>query len=60
MVRAMTLNMWMLVSYDEAKERIKKAMPEASPRTVIVYASFISAIFTSVGSLPMDNIKTKI
>ena len=30
MVRAMTLNMWMLVSYDEAKERIKRAMPNAS------------------------------
>jgi len=31
MIRAMTLNMWMLVSYDEAKEKIKRAMPSASP-----------------------------
>ena len=60
MIRAMTLNMWMLVSYDEAKEKIKRAMPSASPTQIAVYASFVSAIFTSVGSLPMDNIKTKL
>ena len=60
MIRAMTLNMWMLVSYDEAKERIAKAFPEWSKTKVAICGSLVSAVFTSVGSLPADNIKTKI
>ena len=60
MIRAMTLNMWMLVSYDEAKERLKKANPDWSTRKVAIVGSLISAVFTACGTLPADNIKTKL
>ena len=60
MLRAMTLNMWMLVSYDEAKERLSNSNPDWSKTKVAVVGSLISAVFTACGSLPMDNVKTKI
>ena len=60
-VRAMALNMFMLVSFDEAKERITKAMPEGtSALRITIQASMVSSIFTAGGSLPFDNIKTKL
>jgi solute carrier family 25 oxoglutarate transporter 11 len=34
MMRAMALNVFMMVSYDESRERIAKAMPDASPKKV--------------------------
>lgn len=60
MMRATVLNCWMLVSYDTAKENLKKSMPEASDRKVAIYSSLVSSCFTVVGTLPFDNIKTKV
>ena len=58
--RACAMNMWMLVSYDESKERLRKAMPKTSDREVQICSSLVSSVFTSCGTLPFDNIKTKL
>lgn len=56
--RACSLNMAMMVSYDEAKEYfIKKNGPG---KLQIFKATMVSAVFTSTFSLPADNLKTKI
>lgn len=60
MVRAMIYNMWMLVTNDEAKERIANAFPDMSKRKVAIFGSFTSAAFVAVGALPLDNVKTKL
>jgi hypothetical protein len=60
MLRAMALNMWMMVSFDETKERMRKAMPDASNQKVTMYASLVASCFTACGTLPFDNIKTKL
>jgi solute carrier family 25 oxoglutarate transporter 11 len=61
MARAMALNCALLVTYEEAKERISKKMgPGANPFKVQAIASMISACATSVCSLPFDNVKTKL
>ena len=60
MTRAMVLNMFMLVSYDQSKESLARSMPDASNRKVSIYASLVSSVFTSAGTLPFDNIKTKV
>ena len=59
-VRAMIYNMWMLATFDEAKERLKRAFPQMSNMQISIYGSFISACFVAVGALPMDNVKTKL
>lgn len=60
MSRAVALNMSMLVSYDTAKEIATKSMgPDASPTYINFGSSMIAAVATAIGSLPFDNIKTK-
>lgn len=60
MSRAISLNTCMLVTYDTAKEAATKAMgADASPFKIQVGSSMLAAVATAVGSLPFDNIKTK-
>ena len=57
----MALNVAMLVSYDESKERLTKYMgKDANPKAVMFGASMVSAVATSTCSLPFDNLKTKL
>jgi len=58
-VRAMSLNLGMLVSYDESKERLTKYLGN-SPNTVWALSSFISGTIAAAMSLPFDNVKTKL
>lgn len=58
--RAMALNVAMLVTYDEAKERLTKSYGNGNPRAIMFAASMLSACATSTASLPFDNIKTKL
>ena len=57
-VRAMSLNLGMLVSYDESKERLEKYIK--NPNTIWVLSSLISGGIASAMSLPFDNVKTKL
>jgi solute carrier family 25 oxoglutarate transporter 11 len=60
MTRAVSLNLCMMVSYDSAKDFATASLgPSASPFTVQFGSSMIAAISVAVGSLPFDNIKTK-
>lgn len=60
MARAMALNCALLVTYEEAKERITKFMgPGTSAFKIQAVSSMISAVATSTASLPFDNVKTK-
>ena len=60
MSRAVALNVSMLVSYDTAKDVATKSLgPDASPFQIQFGSSMIAAVATAVGSLPFDNIKTK-
>lgn len=60
MMRASALNVSMLVSYETAKDMATVAMgPSASPFQIQFGSSMIAAVATAVGSLPFDNIKTK-
>ena len=56
-VRAMALNLAMLVSYQESKERLEAKM---DPFKAWILASFISGTLASLMSLPFDNMKTKL
>jgi solute carrier family 25 oxoglutarate transporter 11 len=58
-VRAMSLNLGMLVSYDESKERLSKFLGHR-PNTVWALSSFISGTIAAAMSLPFDNVKTKL
>ncbi len=58
-VRAMALNLGMLVSYDESKERLEKVFPNNST-FVWIMASTISGGIAATMSLPFDNVKTKL
>lgn len=61
MLRATALNVAMFVTYDTAKETATATMGNsASPFAIQVGSSMLSAVATAVGSLPFDNIKTKI
>lgn len=61
MARAISLNVAMLVTYDESKERITKYMgPGSNERLIQFGSSMLSAIATSLASLPFDNLKTKL
>ena len=57
--RAMAANTFQLVSYDSCKDIVSAAMPTAAPMTVQVASSTIAAIMVVVGTLPLDNVKTK-
>ena len=60
MMRASALNVSMLVSYETAKDIATAAMgPNASPFQIQFGSSMIAAICVAIGSLPFDNIKTK-
>ena len=56
--RAVSLNIAMLVSYDEAKEFLEKKWGKSY--TTVFTATCISGVFTATFSLPFDNMKTKI
>ena len=57
-VRAMSLNLGMLTSYDESKERLEKHFRH-NPNLVWFMSSFISGSIAAFMSLPFDNVKTK-
>ena len=57
--RACAANTFQLVSYDSCKDLVAASMPSASPTQVQVSSSMIAAIMVVVGTLPLDNIKTK-
>lgn len=59
-LRAMALNVAMLVTYDEAKERLTKRFGKGHDKQILFAASMLSACATSTISLPFDNIKTKL
>ena len=60
MTRAIALNCCMLVSYDTAKDTATAMMgKDASPIQIQFGSSMIAAVATACGSLPFDNIKTK-
>lgn len=56
--RAVSLNVGMLVSFDESKERLEKIWGPSFKTTFV--ATLISGVFTSTMSLPFDNVKTKL
>ena len=56
-VRAMSLNLGMLASYEEAKDRLNKHF---SPGMTFFLASIISGALAATMSLPFDNVKTKL
>lgn len=58
-VRAMSLNLGMLVSYDESKERLEKRLGKERANTTWVLSSLISGGIAAAMSLPFDNVKTK-
>jgi len=59
MMRASSLNIAMLVSYEEVKERLTALYGADQPRKIQLSASMVSAVCTACASLPFDNIKTK-
>jgi solute carrier family 25 oxoglutarate transporter 11 len=59
-LRACALNVAMLVTYDEAKERLTRRFGKGHDKAVLFSASMLSACATSTASLPFDNIKTKL
>jgi solute carrier family 25 oxoglutarate transporter 11 len=58
-VRAMALNLGMLVSYDESKERLQKVLGKERSNMTFVLSSLISGGIAATMSLPFDNVKTK-
>lgn len=58
--RACSLNVAMLVTYDEAKERLTKFYGKGHDKAIMFTASMLSACATSTASLPFDNLKTKL
>jgi len=57
MLRACMMNVGMMVSYDEGKERLVRYVPASS---VEVLSALLAAFVIGVGSLPLDNVKTKL
>jgi len=60
MLRAMSLNCAMLVSYDTVKEMMTKKFGADAKFKILFSSSMTAAVATAVCSLPFDNIKTKI
>ncbi len=56
--RAISLNIGMMVSFEEAKERIGRLIGKG--KLQLLCASAISGIFTALFSLPFDNMKTRL
>lgn len=60
-LRAMAINMFTLVPYNQVKELLQKYLNETRETTFIrLFGSAMAGITASVGSLPFDNVKTKI
>lgn len=60
-LRAMAINMFTLVPYNQVKELLQKYLNETKETTFIrLFGSAMAGITASVGSLPFDNVKTKI
>ncbi|EAR88745.2 2-oxoglutarate/malate carrier protein (macronuclear) [Tetrahymena thermophila SB210] len=59
-VRAVFINVSMLTTYDEVKERINAYTGTKDLFTTSCIASFSACLVSSVVSLPFDNIKTKL
>lgn len=59
-LRAMSLNVAMLVTYEETKEILTHYFGKDHDKKIMVCASMLSASATSTASLPFDNIKTKL
>lgn len=57
--RAMALNLGMFTTYETAKEKLVKIMPE-NPQKAQVMASFTAGCVAAALSLPFDNAKTKL
>lgn len=60
MTRAIALNVAMLVSYDTVKDKLNAYYGKGHDYKVQIGASMVSAVATSVVSLPFDNLKTKL
>lgn len=58
-VRAVALNIGMLVSYEDSKERLYKMFP-GQHNLVFFMAGCISGAIAATVSLPFDNVKTKL
>lgn len=64
MLRACAMNAGMLVTYEEGKERLSGVFsggltPQNQGRTQRL-ASLLAALVIGIGSLPFDNVKTKL
>jgi len=59
-LRAMSLNFAMLVSYDTVKEKMTEKFGKDAKMKIMFSSSMTAALCTAVISLPFDNIKTKI
>lgn len=57
-VRAMCMNLGMLVPYEECKQYFKKSFGESY--TTYISSSFVAGLFAAFLALPPDNMKTKI
>lgn len=61
MLRAVAMNVGMMVTYDEGKERLAKHLgSNNNPKFTEISASLVAAFVIGVGSLPFDNVKTKL
>ena len=58
--RAVAMNVSMMATYDEAKERITHMMPNSNMRLIQLLSSCCAGVACAVCSLPPDNIKTKL
>ena len=60
MGRAISMTAAQIVTYEEVKERLEAYTGKKGSRSIILGASLISSVATSVASLPFDNMKTKL
>ena len=56
----MALNLGMLASYEDAKERLEKILGKERSNLNWFLSSVISGAIASTVSLPFDNVKTKL
>ena len=60
MMRAMALNMWMMTTFDTTREWMATAFPDKSTKAITIQSSMVASIFVARGTLPFDNVKTKL
>ena len=60
MLRAVSINVSMLTTYDEIKEWLNKRSEVKDTQSIRLKASAISGVVLSLVSLPFDNAKTKL